>query len=238
MAGERPLAGRRATAALMLAILFSGAPLYAQTPAVALAPSSVAVPSAPAPSAPATDIRDIRGPEPIASAWIWALVGAAGALFATGAYLAWRRSRRHRRPAVRSPQQLALEQLEATRVLMHAQRVRAFSIAVSDIVRLYIEQRFQVLAAHRTTEEFLYDLLDPSDALLAANRAPLADFLHHCDMAKFGGWTLSQQEMDSMHQSARAFVLLTGQPSPGRRTRGPTPQPAQKKDGYDSVPAA
>ena len=223
--------GRRAMAGVLLAVLFGGAPVFAQTPAVA-APASVA-----APAAQPIDIRDIRGPEPVASAWIWAVWGGAGALLATGAYLAWRWNQRRGLTAAKSAQQLALEQLEAARALMQANSVRAFSIAVSDIVRLYIEQRFQVLAAHRTTEEFLYHLLDPSDALLAAHRALLADFLHHCDLAKFGGWTLTQQEMQSMHQSARTFVLVTGQPVPRRQIRYVTPSPVEK-DVYDSVPTA
>ena len=70
----------------------------------------------------------------------------------------------------------------------------------------YIEVRFQVWAARRTTEEFLHDLLDPSDALLASHRDLLADFLHHCDLAKFARWILSVEEMETMLQSARTFV--------------------------------
>jgi hypothetical protein len=224
--------GRRALAGVLLVVLVGGAPVFAQTAAVAGAPASIG-----AHSAAATDIRDIRGPEPMVSAWIWAVWGAAGVLLGTGTYLAWRWNQRRVLIAVKSPRQFALEQLEAARVLMQARSVRAFSIAVSDVIRVYIEQRFQVRAAHRTTEEFLYDLLQPSDALLAAHRAPLADFLRHCDLAKFGGWTLTQQEMESMHQSARSFVLVTGQSAPNRQTRFLSP-PLVDKDTYDSVPTA
>ncbi len=39
----------------------------------------------------------------------------------------------------------------------------------------------------------------------------LADFLHHCDLAKFARWILSIEEMENMLQSARTFVIETGQ---------------------------
>jgi hypothetical protein len=79
-------------------------------------------------------------------------------------------------------------------------------------VRNYIEVRFHVWAARRTTEEFLYDLLESPDALLGSHRAVLADFLHHCDLAKFARWILSVEEMENMLQSARTFVVETGKP--------------------------
>ena len=93
---------------------------------------------------------------------------------------------------------------------MRADTARQFSIEVSDAVRDYIEQRFHAMAAHRTTHEFLHDLLGSSDTLLAEHRTLLADFLNLCDLAKFAGWQLSAQEMETMHSRARAFVLATG----------------------------
>ncbi len=76
---------------------------------------------------------------------------------------------------------------------------REFSIAVSDIVRQYIEVAFHVTATHRTTEEFLHDLLETSNAALAAHRGLLAEFLNQCDLAKFAGVSLSRQIMESLH---------------------------------------
>ena len=46
--------------------------------------------------------------------------------------------------------------LEAALLLIH--EPRAFAIAVSDAVRVYLEERFQLRAPERTTEEFLRDL--------------------------------------------------------------------------------
>jgi len=181
--------------------------------AFALTPTAPVKPAPAATTNTATaDIRDIRGPKYIPSPWLWpAWFGGALALGALG-YAAWRRSRRTLAKA-KLPYENALDRLEEARALMQPENAREFSIAVSEIVRNYIEDRFQVLAARRTTEEFLYDLLESSDALLASHRALLADFLIHCDLAKFARWILSIEEMEDMLQSARTFVIETAKPA-------------------------
>jgi Domain of unknown function (DUF4381) len=152
------------------------------------------------------DIHDIRGPIHLSPGWewvIWMLV----ALLIGGAIWWWLR----RRPPVRVKlvHELALERLQKARGLMQPDQTRAFSIEVSEIVRSYIESRFQVLAARRTTEEFLYDLVASSEAKLTEHRPLLADFLRHCDLAKFAGWSLSLEEMETMIRSAEKFVQQT-----------------------------
>jgi len=158
----------------------------------------------------AADIRDIRGPKPIPSAWTLPLILTAAALVVLGAYAAWRWRRRRRLRAIKSPFEIALQRIEGAHALMRPNNGRAFSIEVSDAVREYIESRFQVMAAHRTTNEFLYDLLASSDAPLAEHRTLLAEFLNLCDLAKFAGWHLSLPDMQTMQHSVRAFVLETG----------------------------
>jgi len=162
------------------------------------------------PSVMTEDIRDIRGPKPISSSWLWPLWLAGGAALAALLYAGWLWNRR-RALAALLPYEIALARLEEARALMQPENAREFSIAVSEIVRHYIEQRFRVWAARRTTEEFLHDLLEPSDALLTSHRSLLAEFLRHCDLAKFARWILSSEEMDTMLESACRFVRETGQ---------------------------
>ncbi len=95
---------------------------------------------------------------------------------------------------------------------MQPASAQAFSVAVSDIVRHYIEQRFDATATHRTTEEFLHDLLESSNPALVGHRGLLSEFLHQCDLVKFAGMSLSVRGMESLHDSARAFVLETAKP--------------------------
>ncbi len=162
------------------------------------------------PASPSEDIRDIRGPQFVAPAWLLPALVAGGAVIALGMYGAWRWQRRRRSPRTPSPFELALQRLEDIRVLMQPRSAREFSIAVSDIVRSYIEQRFDLTATHRTTEEFLRDLLEFPHAALVQHRALLSEFLHQCDLVKFAGMALTVQNMESLHQSACDFVRATG----------------------------
>jgi hypothetical protein len=181
--------------------------------AFALTQTNSAKPTpATAPNAATQDIRDIRGPKHIPSPWLWPAWLAGGLALTALGYGAWRWNRRRSLASAKLPYEIALDHLEEARALMQPENAREFSITVSEIVRHYIEERFHVCAARRTTEEFLYDLLESSDALLAGHRALLADFLHHCDLAKFALWVLSIEEMENMLQSARTFVIETGKP--------------------------
>jgi hypothetical protein len=156
----------------------------------------------------AEDIRDIRGAIYVLPEWVLpALIGGA-VLIALGFYGLWR-WRRNRAVRVLLPYEIALQRLEDIGALMQPARAREFSIAASDIVRLYIEQRFSVTATRRTTEEFLRDLLGSSDAALAEHQGLLGEFLHQCDFVKFAAQSLTQRNMESLRQSARAFVLAT-----------------------------
>ena len=185
--------------------------------------------------AAADDIRDIRGLKGIFPLWELMALLAGGALLIIGGYLAWRWMRR-RSPHALPLFEIALRRLEEIRTLMQPSSVREFSIAISDIVRRYIEDQFKGTATHRTTEEFLHDLLESSNASLAAHRNLLAQFLHQCDVAKFAGVGLSMQIMESLHQSARSFVIESSKPLPAAKTPE-APGPAHAEEAHDSLPS-
>jgi hypothetical protein len=187
----------------------------------ALSPASAALAAAEA----VEDIRDIRGPKFIFPPWFLPAVIAGAVLLGLSAYGIWRWLRRRRRPRVLLPFEIALQRLEEMRALMQPSQAREFSIAVSDVVRRYIEERFGVTATHRTTEEFLHDLLESSHAPLARHRALLAEFLQQCDLVKFAGMSLTLQNMESLHHSARAFVLETAKPDETTAHGAPPPAP-------------
>jgi hypothetical protein len=194
---------------------------------VFMAAFSAALPSraAAAGVAAAEDIRDIRGPKTIYPPWAVPALLAGGVLLAAGAYAAWRWSRRRRSPVALQPFEIALRRLEDIRRLLDPASVREFSIAISDLVRQYIEDGFKVTATHRTTEEFLHDLLESPHSPLAAHRNLLAQFLQQCDMAKFAGVSLSRQIMESLYQSARRFLVETHEAAQAALT---PPLPAQQ----------
>jgi hypothetical protein len=118
-----------------------------------------------------------------------------------------------------------LQRLEELRSLMRPASVREFSSAISDTVRRYIEAGFKVTATHQTTEEFLHDILKTENTPLALHRPLLAEFLRQCDLAKFAGMSLTTENMESLYQSARSFIIST---TPGR---------PHLQEAHDSLPA-
>jgi hypothetical protein len=205
-----------------MAILFAG---------VALAQAPVPPSSAPA----VEDIRDIRGPQPIATEW-WVpllLAGGVAAIGAGCAAWAWRRRRRLRE---RSPREIALARLDAARALIQQGNSREYSIELSRITRQYIEDAFGIVATHLTTDEFLRHFADAPDSVLIDSRNLLGDFLQACDLAKFGGWNLTAAGMLSMLESARRFIIEPARPyAPGSQGRAAATTDSQET--YASLPS-
>jgi hypothetical protein len=212
---------RPVLAAGMLSLTVVGANAAgSMAPAPANLPPANASPSAA--SAAQEGIRDIRPPFHIPSNLPWILGAAGAAALAAAGYGAWRWTRKGARKLL--PYELALEKLEATRRLIHPDTAREFSIAVSEIVRCFIEQCFPVRAAHRTTDEFLHELAAQADSPLAAHGAAFAPFLEHCDLAKFARWNLSEPQMEAMFDSARVLILSIAKPTP--QPAAPASEPA------------
>jgi uncharacterized protein DUF4381 len=160
------------------------------------------------------DIRDIRGPKSVLVQSWWMPEALAGVviLVALCAFVIWRRRGRGVVPRRLTLTEQALERLEKTKPLMRPESAREFGIAASEVIRQYIEQRFSVVATQRTTEEFLQALLQGPDGTLARHRALLAQFLQQCDFIKFAGASLAMADLETLFQSARGFVLETGEP--------------------------
>jgi Domain of unknown function (DUF4381) len=158
----------------------------------------------------AEDIRDIRGPKTVPVSWVEPAMLVGAIVVALCAYAVWRRRHRKVRDRELTLAERTLERLEQTRPLMRPATAREFGIAASEVIRAYIERRFDVIATQRTTEEFLQTLLQ--NETLARHRALLAEFLHQCDFVKFAGASLAVTDMESLLQSARGFVRETGEP--------------------------
>ena len=215
---SRHLSGIRAAAVAGVTGAILGAGLWAALAPAAEPNVSAASTAGAVTTNSAEDIRDIRGPKVMLADWILPALITGVAIIALAIYGIWRR-RRNRRARILLPDEIALQRLEEIRALMQPAHVREFSTAASDIVRVYIGQRFDVTATRRTTEEFLRDLLETENASLARHRSLLGEFLHQCDFVKFAAMSLTEQNMESLRQSARAFVLRT-------------------KEAHDAVPTA
>jgi len=159
----------------------------------------------------AEDIRDIRGLKAMPGSWLVPAILAAAIVVALCTYVVWRWHHRRIRPRTLTLSERTLQRLDGTRPLMRPETARAFGIAASELIRDYIEKRFDVVATQRTTEEFLQALLQSSNEALARHRSLLAEFLQQCDFVKFAGDSLAVTDMESLFASARRFVLETSE---------------------------
>ena len=198
--------------------------------------TNTALPAAPRSLLPADtnavaqlDIRPDRPPQPISSAWAW--IGGLGLLaaLALAAWYAWRRYRAGQKrlpPAVViPPYRRALDRLRAALDLVHDPE--RFCVVVSDAVRWYLEERFQLRAPERTTEEFLTELR-AGERVSGLQQTLLGDFLTRCDLVKFARHEPSEPELRELHDAAVRLVeetepLLNPQAAPPASPPAPAP---------------
>jgi len=176
------------------------------------------------PASSAEDIRDIRQPRHLPTPLAWVAVAAGVMLLSAAAFAAWRWLRRGKLLSL-TPCAAALQQLEAARRLMDPEHAREYCFAASQIIRNYVERQFHVQAPRLTTEEFLRDLVEVRETMLASHRELLGDFLQHCDLAKFAGWRYSLPALEHMHNTAVNFVRQSATPEAhGKQVVPATPQ--------------
>lgn len=160
-------------------------------------------------AAAAADIRDIRGPIQLSEQTPWlmyALLAMATPLLLWA--VRWLQRKLRARSKVLSPYELAKARLNAADAQLDQQRPAEFAEQVSGALRHYIEARFALPVTHRTSEEFLSELLTRADVspLLAAKRPELGQFLEICDLAKFAARSLRRETMQALSAAARRFI--------------------------------
>ena len=181
--------------------------------------SSMGFFSAP-PAAFADDLRDVKAPVAFPSRHIllWILL----TLLIISAVVYFYYSRKGAKRAKKlSPEvfktawEKAYERLEALAQsgLLEQGDFAAYYMRLSDIIRRYMEDRFQIRAPEMTTEEFL-NYLRNAPALNVQQGGVLADFLSSCDMVKFAKYLPRVEEARKNTQLARRIVDETKEEFP------------------------
>jgi hypothetical protein len=161
-------------------------------------------------NAVASDIRDIKPPVDIPNGWewVWLTLGFLAVLAVLLFAWKWWQRWRSQIPAVPPvPAHVRAKQKLAEALALIAQP-KTFCIAVSDTIRVYLEERFDFRAPERTTEEFLHEL-QGTDWLAAEQKAKLGDFLECCDLVKFAKYEPGEPELLGLHSSALRLVEET-----------------------------
>jgi hypothetical protein len=164
----------------------------------------------------AVDIRDIRPPLRIPTGWEWLGWTLAGAVLAALGYWLWKRWRRRQAQALQPappvpPHEIARQRLREALALMD--QPKPFCTAVSDALRVYLEQRFNWHAPERTTEEFLEEL-QASARLSFEQKRSLGEFLLRCDLVKFARYEPVRPELQEVYDVAWRLVQETEPPPP------------------------
>ena len=105
------------------------------------------------------------------------------------------------------PWEIAYENLERLKNenLLARGLIKEYYIRLSDIVRHYLEGRFQLRAPEMTTEEFLHSL-QYSTELNAQHKESLKNFLNACDMVKFAKYDPDVRESEQSFLFAKKLV--------------------------------
>jgi hypothetical protein len=160
-------------------------------------------------------LHEVKPPVPILNLGLYSIAATALALL-IAALLWWllhHRRRRRRRPpqlVIIPPHRRAHDRLRAALHLIH--QPKPFCTDVADALRLYLEERFDLNAPERTTEEFLTEL-HSSPHLIPKQKDILADFLTRCDLVKFARHEPAESELRALWETALQLVTETA-PTP------------------------
>ena len=92
--------------------------------------------------------------------------------------------------------------------LVKAGKIKEFYENISDILRHYIEHRFNLRAPERTTEEFLSELTT-ANILSGPDQNNLAEFLNHCDLVKFAKYDPTNEQIQKTFDLVKNFIETT-----------------------------
>jgi hypothetical protein len=157
------------------------------------------------------DIEDVMT-IPVSGTLIWLSIAAVIIIIAIIGYLLWKKKNapvevvRIFKPA----HQLAFEKLHdlLAQNLLNQGKIKLFYIGISNVLRYYIEHRFNINAPDRTTEEFLAELTS-ANTLSMTDKDHLGEFMHHCDLVKFAKHDPSSEDNDKTIRIVKDFIDKT-----------------------------
>jgi len=154
----------------------------------------------------ALEFHDITGPVDYFLLKPWMIFcGVAGVILLIG-LTRWLIKRWRNRPvAVVSPRQRALDRLARIQSEIDKLSPYQFSIRVSDILRQYVTEQYQLPVTRQTSVEFL-NALAASSPFSSDEQSLLSDFLNRCDLIKFARYDATREDSRLLLEEADRFV--------------------------------
>ncbi len=159
-------------------------------------------------------IEDIEGvveiPRSAGRWWPW-LLAALGVAAVPAGWLLLRGRRARQLVRIFKPaHEVAYARLRALVALSLVEQgqIKEFYEQISGILRHYIEDRFDLHAPERTTEEFLAELRF-TEALGSSDKDVLGEFLTHCDLVKFAKHDPTTEQIQRTFDQVRDFIERT-----------------------------
>jgi len=121
--------------------------------------------------------------------------------------IAWlvARALRRRSALIQSPRERALAILEQMQAEIETIKPYRFSIRVSDILRRYVTEQFNLPVTRQTSVEFLAGLRKTSP-FSEDEKSLLEDFLNRCDLIKFARYEATYSDSQLLLEEAIRFV--------------------------------
>jgi hypothetical protein len=152
------------------------------------------------------DIHEIAPPVDYSLIPPWVVYcGLALALIVIGLISWWIRNRLRRPKPEQSPRDRAVQRLEYAALEMETVTPYQFSIRVSDILRQYVTEQYQLPVTRQTSVEFLAALAKASP-FSEDEKSLLEDFLNRCDLIKFARYDATIEDSHLLLEEATRFV--------------------------------
>lgn len=154
----------------------------------------------------AQEFHDIAPPVNYSLVPIWAIFGGAFVALTVLGLIIWEIARRRKTSTPpKSPRESALEALQRIEDQINSLNPYRFSIRVSDILRRYVTEQYDLPVTRQTSVEFL-ERLRKESPFSEDERALLEDFLNRCDLIKFARYEATTVDSRMLLEEATRFV--------------------------------
>ena len=154
----------------------------------------------------AADIHEIAPPVDYSLVPPWLIyAGILLGLVLLGLIAWWIRKRSRRPKPEQAPRDQALQELDRIRHEIEILTPYQFSIRVSDILRRYVTEQYQLPVTRQTSVEFL-SMLAKASPFSEDEKSLLEDFLNRCDLIKFARYDATTEDSRLLLEEATRFV--------------------------------